>query len=84
MNDLPQPPNVPEWFEIALSFISGDSAKRYFRAAVYAQLWREEAKRIHTMATTPLTWSRDLQAAKDNAEICAHTMRADKAQEDAK
>ncbi len=85
MTDLPVPPNVPEWFMPpefydALGRIvdTPTDCCDFIRAAVYAQLWRDEDTRINrSPCPAPRIGARKLlmDKASHNAETCAQRAR---------
>ncbi len=91
VKDLPVPPNVPDWLESELQtvgplFNEAVSAPRrqYIRAAVYAQLWRDDEKRIGENLPELIKERRYVYAKSftkirfeclENADICAAAMK---------
>ncbi len=100
MTELPIPPNVPSWLldaDTIANYLDGahlhltrsmskenQHIADYFFAAVYAQLWLAEAKRIEAMPLSELlkkryvyaqSWTKIRQDALDNADLCAAEMK---------
>ncbi len=91
MTELPTPPHVPNWLSFEELYVTyGRSYDKpgqmiaYLRAAVYAQLWLAEAKRIETTPLSELlkkryvyaqSWTKMRQDALGNADLCAAEMK---------
>ena len=88
MTELPVPPNVPEWLsnvhvlDGSLTWNATRDGGRvdYLRAAVYAQLWREEMQRLMSEWSDVQSYSapeyqESYLKAEANAETCARRMR---------
>ncbi len=81
--NLPTPPNVPNFIESALLAMEDEMwfiVVDYFRAAAYAQLWRDEAVACESRywaGSHDADWN-GAKVARNNAELCAAEMKARK------